>query len=131
MTGAEIFTGLKSPYLQFMSLYGLARYDLCQLVIERIVPDDSDHPPPMGIDKRIAGPLDELQKIEQVCSFDLILRRGFLRTNTSDGPRQRPGQQQGGAFKSQANRFQPTPCRVEFRVGLKCRRMRNFQGAWP
>jgi hypothetical protein len=64
MTGVEIFTGLKSPDLQFMSLYGLARYDLRQLVPERIVPDDSDHPPPMGIDKRIAGPLHEFQEVE-------------------------------------------------------------------
>ena len=131
MTSVEIFTGLKSLNLQIVSLKEFARYDLRQLLTEGIVPNDSDDPPPVGMGRRIAWPLDKLQKIEQVCSLDLILRRGFLRTNNSDGHRQCTGQQQDGACESQADPFRPTPRHVEFRVGLKCRRIRNFQGACP
>src|SRR6266404_8290148 len=131
MTSMEIFTGLKSLNLQIVPLNGFARYDLRQLPTEGIVPNDSEDPPPVGIGRRIAGPLDKLQKIEQVCSLDLILRRGFLRTNNSDGDRRCTGQQQDGACETQAQQFRATPRRVEFRVVLKCCLMRNFQGACP
>src|SRR5216683_5272958 len=100
MAGAEILAGLKSPYLQFVPLHGLARYNLCQLVTEGVVPDDSDDPMSVCILLRIAGPLHEFQKVEQVRSLQLILRRGFLRVNASDGQRRCPGQQQDSACKS-------------------------------
>ena len=131
MTSVEIFTGLKSLNLQIVSLEEFARYDLRQLLTEGIVPNDSDDPPPVGVGRRIAGPLDKLQKIQQVCSLDLILRRGFLRTNTSGGQRRCTGQQQDGASELRADPFRPTARRVEFRVALKCCRMQDFQGACP
>src|SRR5882762_2247448 len=126
MTGVEIFSGLKSPNLQFVSLYGLARYDLRQLVPERIVSDDSDDPTPMCIRQRIAGPLDELQEVEQVRSLDLILRGGILWTNTLDGHRRCPCQQQECASASRADPLRPTLGRVGLRVVVKGRRIQDL-----
>src|SRR5258708_2291497 len=131
MAGEEILAGLKSPYLQFVPLHGLARYNLCQLATEGVVADDSDDPMPMWIRLRIAGPLHELQKVEQVRSLQLILRGGFLRTNTSHGQHRYPDQQQDSACESRADPRRPTLGHFEFRVVVKRSRIRNFQKECP
>src|SRR5712691_4683639 len=131
MAGAEILSGLKSPYLQFVPLHGFARYNLCQLVTEGVVPDDSDYPMPVCILLRIAGPLHEFQKVKQVRSLQLILRRGFLRVDTSEGKRRCPGQQQDSANESWADPLGPALGRFEFRIAVKGRRRRDLYVKCP
>src|ERR1700730_920252 len=125
MAGGEVVTGLKSPYLQFVSLNGLAGYDLGQIVTEGIVPDDSDHPMFICIRNRIAGPLDEFQKVEQERSFHLVLSGSFLRVNTLEWRCPTPSQQHDSVCESRADPVRPTLERAEFRVVVKSHRPRD------
>src|ERR1700730_14155592 len=114
-----------------MSLNGLSRYDLRQLVAEGILTDDSNDPAPMCVHKRIAGPLDKLQKVEQVRSLDLILCGSFLRADTSEGQRPSPNQQRDGKCQQRANPLRPTLARREFLVVVKSHPPRNVSRECP